>query len=311
MTIGEMHISVQQGIQKISSHQVDIFLPQEMDLAINKNIEKFVSQRYGKQSNSKQKGFEESQKRIDDLRTLVVEYSNATSFKAQIGENTFIDTFRLPVVGNTASDQNYRHLINVRALVVHQGCKKLNWEYEHFVNTCACSVLVPGSTVQAQFDNCAAVVPAGNWICTYNLSDYRIAGTYLVDASGNLVYDMNGTLTLDEGSKSNTMSSCKFVQQDDIFELLQDPFNKPKITKPMYTVLDENLDMYTDNSFIVSSVKITYLKHPATVNIMSNTSCDLPIHTHQEIVDMTINSLLEAISDPRYQTQSVEVLKSE
>ena len=69
--------------------------------------------------------------------------------------------------------------------------------------------------------------------------------------------------------------------------------------------------MYTDNSFVVSSVKITYLKHPAIVNIMSNTNCDLPVHTHQEIVDMTINSLLEAISDPRYQTQSVEVLKSE
>jgi len=309
MTIGEMHISVQQGIQKISSHQVDIFLPQEMDLAINKNIEKFVSQRYGKQSNSKQKGFEESQKRIDDLRTLVVEYSNTTSFKAQIGENTFIDTFRLPVVGNTASDQNYRHLINVRALVTHQGCKKINWDYYQSLTGCVCSTTVPGSTTQILYNNCIA--GGYQWVCSYNASTYRVAGTYLLDASGNLVYDMNGTLTLTGGSKSTTMSSCKFAQHDDIFELLQDPFNKTKITSPLYTILDENLDMYTDTSFIVSSVKITYLKHPAIVNIMSNTSCDLPIHTHQEIVDMTINSLLEAISDPRYQTQSVEVLKSE
>jgi hypothetical protein len=309
MTIQEMHIGVQQGIQKISSHQVDIFLPQEMDLAINKNINKFVSQRYGKQSNTKQKGFEESQKRIDDLRTLVVEYSDNTTFKSQIGENAFIDTFRLPVVGNTASDENYRHLINVRALVEHQGCKKLNWDYEYFVDTCECSITVAGSTVQEQFDNCAQTLGA-EWVCSYTQSDYRMAGTYLVDANGDLVYGMDGTLTLD-ASKRTTMSSCKFAQQDDIFDLLQDPFNKTKITSPLYTILNENLDMYTDNSFVVSSVKITYLKHPAIVNIMSNTNCDLPVHTHQEIVDMTINSLLEAISDPRYQTQSVEVLKSE
>lgn len=303
MTIQEMHIGVQQGIQKISSHQVDIFLPQEMDLAINKNIHKFVSQRYGKQSNTKQKGFDESQKRIDDLRTLVVEYSDNTAFKAQIGPNSFIDTFRLPVVGNTDSDQDYRHLINVRALVEHQGCKKVNWDYEFSLDTCVCS---DPSFYTAE--NCTD--NGADWVCSYTASENRIVGTYLYDSDGDLVYDSDGNLTLDN-SKVVTMSSCKFTQHDDIFELLQDPFNKPKITKPIYTILDENLDIYTDDSFIVSSVKITYLKHPAIVNIMSNTSCDLPVHTHQEIVDMTINSLLEAISDPRYQTQSVEVLKSE
>ena len=58
---------------------------------------------------------------------------------------------------------------------------------------------------------------------------------------------------------------------------------------------------------------MTYLKKPAAVDIINNPSvnCDLPDYTHQEIVDMTVNSILEAISDPRYQSTSIEMLKSE
>jgi len=39
--------------------------------------------------------------------------------------------------------------------------------------------------------------------------------------------------------------------------------------------------------------------------------CELPDHTHQEIVEMGVKSILEAISDPQYNTQSREVLESE
>jgi len=39
--------------------------------------------------------------------------------------------------------------------------------------------------------------------------------------------------------------------------------------------------------------------------------CELAPHTHQEIVEMTVQSILEAISDPRYNSQSREVLESE
>jgi hypothetical protein len=37
----------------------------------------------------------------------------------------------------------------------------------------------------------------------------------------------------------------------------------------------------------------------------------LPEHTHQEIVDMAISSILEGISDPRYKTQQLELSKNE
>ena len=58
---------------------------------------------------------------------------------------------------------------------------------------------------------------------------------------------------------------------------------------------------------------MTYLKRPVVVDIITNPTipCDLPDTVHQEIVDMTINSILEEFSDPRYQSSTVEMSKSE
>ena len=70
MNIINMHIAVQQGVDKINSLQADSLLSQEIDMELNKSIMRFVNLKYGK-NNIYRKGFEESQKRIDDLRSLV------------------------------------------------------------------------------------------------------------------------------------------------------------------------------------------------------------------------------------------------
>jgi len=80
MNVQQMHLAVQQGVDKINSLQADVLLPQEIDIELNKSLIKFIATRYGK-NNTYRKGFEENQKRIDDLRNLVTEYSGATTYK--------------------------------------------------------------------------------------------------------------------------------------------------------------------------------------------------------------------------------------
>ena len=311
MTIAEMHIAINQGLQKIGSFHADNFLPEEIDLELNKQILRFVEQRYNKKGNKYQTGFEESQKRIDDLRSLVVEYSQNTNYKSQIGPKHYIDSFTLPIPVASGGQQfeanDYLHLLNVRALVEYSGCETVDWDYEYELDYCECSVS------PLVYTNPNLCEDAGHvWFCVHMQSGNRIVGTYLRDDNDNLIYDGNGALTLNS-HKSTTSSRCTFAQHDDIFTLLNDPFNTTTFKKPLYTVIGNNLDVYTDNTFVVPSVKITYLRYPAVVDSVTSptVNCDLPLHTHQEIVDKTVNSLLEAISDPRYQTQSVEVLKSE
>jgi hypothetical protein len=302
MTIAEMHTAINLGVQKIASFQVDLFLPTEIDLEINKNIDRFIKQRYQTFGNKYTVGFEGSQKRIDDLRTLITEQSVSTLFKGQIDDNLFIDTAAIPL--GTEQNKNYLFLLNVRALVSYKNCQQIDWTYEYEEDTCSCSDPI----YTTQFD-CEA--NGETWTCTYTNLGNRIVGNYQIDSNGSFVTDDNGDLILLTDTHVNTSSKCKFVQLDDVYKLSEDPFNKTTYKQPLYTVVDENLDFYTDDTFLISKVKMTYLRHPAEVELANSTDCDLPFHTHQEIVDMTVSSILEGISDPRYQTSQIEVHKSE
>jgi hypothetical protein len=109
---------------------------------------------------------------------------------------------------------------------------------------------------------------------------------------------------------TNEIHPIKLVQYDDIYSMTKDPFNKTKYSSPLATMRVDHIDLYTDESFIVDSVKLTYIRMPAIVQA-PNISCDLALHTHEEIVKMAVSSILEGISDPRYQTHQIEVNKME
>ena len=71
MTIEEMHISVKLGLDKSAALELPAYEPEEIDLWLNNAIQTFVKTRYSG-VNPKNQSFEETQKRIDDLRTLIV-----------------------------------------------------------------------------------------------------------------------------------------------------------------------------------------------------------------------------------------------
>ena len=72
MQIGEMHNHLRLELNKINSNLYDDFLPEEIDAFLNQQMFSFIKQRYNPTSNIKKRGFEETQKRIDDLRKCLV-----------------------------------------------------------------------------------------------------------------------------------------------------------------------------------------------------------------------------------------------
>ena len=46
MNVTEMHIAVQQGVDKINSLQADSLLSEEIDLELNKNMFRFINVKY-------------------------------------------------------------------------------------------------------------------------------------------------------------------------------------------------------------------------------------------------------------------------
>jgi hypothetical protein len=77
MTVQEMHTAFKLGLDKVDSFSYPSFEDHEIDFFLNKAQERIVKQRLGI-NNIKRQSFEETQKRTEDLRELVRNYTNST-----------------------------------------------------------------------------------------------------------------------------------------------------------------------------------------------------------------------------------------
>lgn len=390
-----MHISVNLGVQKSGSFQVDNLLPEEIDHELNLAQRRFIKQRYSAKSNKHQRGFEQSQKRTDDLRHLVEDYVTKRSpgrssgsfmgpiYTSNVSGQIFAERYKLPL--------DYMHLINVRSMVFYK-CNgpltiKQDTENKHYLRIpiyppTRNHVLVAIS-VANEADGTPVQIfetPSGATIDDLR-NPTRYAGsegfspsispndsyTDLIDtteaadsppADANelfLIRDSeifsfgdfnNGShtgayailsykdLSTEESVRVNVMSPpsifptiyrrvdpgreidvkrtlCKSVQHDDLYKILDDPFNTIKESNVLYTMQENFVDLYSTDRLLPTDIVIKYLRRPLEMSLARGRGCEMAEHTHNEIVEMAIKSILEVIESPRYQSQSGEVLESE
>ena len=392
-----MHIAVDLGVQKVASFQADTLLPQEIDHELNMAMDRFVKQRYNPLSNRYRRGFEQSQKRIDDLRTLIEDVTipqTATFgevYDSNAGKIT-ADRFVFPA--------DYQFLLNVKTRVFYecpyqaisvstttkdiqhirvpldrkpgfrvQKIERYDEESTSFKTIIQSEVLEDGLTNQQLFqqnlysdgvvaslsfddsENNIGQLDGGQYTSTPPTADSPLADgsefylraerelnseydtfsaepntgrilkiTYIRPGGAPLLVEsvfistgMGEVRHLSRQSRNgvNKLTSCKFVTQDEIHTLLDDPFNTTKDGAPLYTIQENSIDVYCRENFVASNAIIRYLRRPQRMDKSLFVGCELPEHTHAEIVEMTVKSILEGFESPRYQTQTGEVLESE
>ena len=369
MTIQEMHIAVNLGVQKIASFQVDNLLPEEIDHELNNAMDRFIKQRYSPLGNKYRDGFEQSQKRIDDLRNLVVSAKVDTWHNGESISGFYSERAPLPL--------DYLFLVNVIANV-HYLCKGKLIEGEHYsitnpenkfavaslhykdgwnltnveilgvdiistTNSNITAQQIKEAVAEASTISKIGVLDSKNVLGSVNNNPYLAYQlTPTIDSNHIIFYFGNSELTPEvvftftnpisgvEETQTYNFSSpvqsvlrnpkdvldvkkdfASFVQHDDLYMTLSDPFNRTSHDLIKYTIEENFIDIHNDNTFITTFVELKYIRQPKRMDKGSNVGCELPNHTHQEIVEMAIQSILEAISDPRYNTQSREVLESE
>lgn len=384
-----MHIAVNLGVQKIASFQVDNLLPEEIDHELNDAMDSFIKQRYSPAGNKYRKGFEQSQKRIDDLRALVVDGRTKCFYAGESISGFYIDRAPLPndymFLVNAISDNyhdcngpvsyktpNFSYKVVQISLSAPEGYTgyKLtkiqlggnplvtneagldlqyltNWNnYEgnavtniypaasdinmpavdstdsasYTLSTLAESELTPTSDsntltllVSQTLWESAPQTFTAVWIDPSPNPGPEQSVDYAVNSNAGEAIAVRYR-TFDElGSIPGTRQREKmsFVQHDDLYSLLSDPFNTTTYNKIKYTIQENFIDVHSDQTFFTTFVDIKYIRQPKRMDKSAGVGCELAPHTHNEIVEMAINSILEAISDPRYNTQTREVLGSE
>ena len=115
MTSLEMHIDFRVKINEVNSNKNKRFTPEEIDWILNDQVDEFVETRSTPKSNNKNEGFEETQKRLDDIRTVIKEATTdgdkVTTYDLValiIGEFDKGKTITLPSTG----DYVYRKLVS-------------------------------------------------------------------------------------------------------------------------------------------------------------------------------------------------------
>lgn len=236
MTITQMHQAFKLKLDKTNSLEYPAFLPEEIDFWINEAIRMFVKSRtYG--NNAKAEAFEQSQKRIDDLRTLVKkEWLNVV-----VGTNT------------TYTDDVVVYLADLTTTT-----------YPYW--------FCMGEEVVIRYTDCMDVVIEKRTQITEGTID-----KYPVD--------------------------------------IQDPYCPLRLhfgeARPLRIFLGDNVEFTSDGNYEIIKYFLTYIKKPDEVSISTSTSTDLPEETHEEIVNIAVNLVLEDIESKRFQTQSFLLNKQE
>jgi hypothetical protein len=114
MTVQEMHYDFKLKFNKLDSQDYQNFQVPEIDWILNEGQMLFLKQRYGV-TNTKQTGFEGTQKRIDDLRNLVMK---GISLPGSASVSTNSTKAALP--------SDYFFSLRVEAVALKQGCGQKN-----------------------------------------------------------------------------------------------------------------------------------------------------------------------------------------
>lgn len=120
--------------------------------------------------------------------------------------------------------------------------------------------------------------------------------------------DGNSNRTVTDASPDTSIRPVKIAQQDDVYRLLSDPFNKADHKQPLAVIHDDAADIYSDDAtFVCPKGYLDYLRDPATISITgAGTPSDLPDDLHRQIVDTAVERYLQRTTSVRATTNQAE-----
>lgn len=129
--------------------------------------------------------------------------------------------------------------------------------------------------------------------------------TYVLDASDievNTGVNPNVRKVVDGEDSATLFPIMKYVQNDDIYQVLRDPFNKSSFKKVIIDINENYLDIYTNNTSFVSKVIINYIRNPLAITYVENghednQDCELPDFTHKDIIELAVQMFLKTESN--------------
>lgn len=308
MTAAEMHTAVKILLDKEDTLNYPNYRPEGIDFFLNLAQDRFVKHRYDG-SSARNRGFEETQKRTDDLRNITTGVQLtplAFSTVDNYPNGRFVD---LPLT----SPNKYLFSITEQAEIYFPACSPNNKP----VVSGDIRFLDPKTgTVQYYIVTKGEVEYSG---VTYSASSGPVIfngqqGIFGGNTEREDITTFTGDGTVYKADRDRV--DVKPIQHDDYNRLAKDPFNRPSLDIGTKELLRLELEgrfeiLFPSYDYVFDSLILRYIREPQRISLSSLTDCELADHTHQEIVDMAVSSMLENIESQRYQSNLNELNKLE
>lgn len=279
MTYKEFHTAFNIQLDKAESISHPAFLSKEKDYWINTAIRNLVKTRFSG-NNPLRKGFQQDQKRTDDLRFLV----KTCTYKLPIYWSNTVTYSTDDIVYYSVDKKFYKSTEDENLDEIPSGSSAwsvLNNYKELFADT----------VYYAEY-------PTNYW--------FGVGENINVYKSINNVNTYLGTFDIIECTVDNITSH--------INNSLSDYHLRNNRAKPLRWISDGQIYIYKDTDYNIDNYQLVYLTKPQVFERIStgeNYNEDteytgMPEHLHDEIVAYAVRLALGSIGDERYQIQSAE-----
>jgi hypothetical protein len=97
---------------------------------------------------------------------------------------------------------------------------------------------------------------------------------------------------------------CIFIKTEDIGRVTNSTVNRTHFIKPYLSISGQYVNLIVDSFTTNTELNLHYIMKPSV--LIAGGACNLPEHTHQEIVDIAVRRALKTIGDPRWETSVAE-----
>jgi hypothetical protein len=273
MNIDQMHVAVKMGLDKTEGLSYPAFEVEELDFWLNEAIDRYVKTRYSGM-NVKGESFEQSQKRTE------------------AGTSDKPNSYLIPVA---SFPTNYMLFLNDEVSIT----------FNHEVT--GASTTIRTYPIPCTSDTYSTMV-------NDPYSEHRL---HLSTARPLRMFTAKGVELICDGTKYTVpYYYMKYLRKPArVNYALTAAVTTGNIVDGIrYTVSGDTVRYnsvdYNVGEVFTGVIGITTFTGAGTATA-TITHCDLPEHTHKEIVLLTVKILTENIESPRYQAQSVELSQSE
>lgn len=350
MTPQEMHIGVNQILQKVNANSTYTFKQEEIDWALNEEVLRFIKQRINPKSNEKREGFEATEKRYDDLRALIKPNVSLTTY-IKTPESVFAylpadyislvnDRSNVTSLCNTTFNSfavqykpfYYRiwtvppapdgfALFNLvlNGDIIYSRTTALPSTKSNFqlINEVIEILLRYG--VQAKYESYLGIFAPNSIIILCGDADINLNYSHIggfppapIGEQFGITYFFNNLLQgLVQIPSSVKEVPNRLTNTEGLYNILDSTMITTKEKSPVSNLEDGSLVVWHKQKFIISTLRIDYIRKPRKINLSLNIGCDLAENVHSEIVENTAKRLTGLVDGGTYRNVINENLLKE